>query len=88
MSEPATLAVENGPDKPALRLALAYPDEKDVRFSAGEDAFTARLSEVAEQPDGVTFRLAGTVSSGGNKDRQFDGSYNIESKSGTLNLRS
>lgn len=82
-----TLVITDGPDKPALQFALAYPDRREVHFSTASDAFDARILRMEEQGGGgFTFGLEGTVTSGVHKGRRFTGTYSVEQRSGTLKL--
>jgi hypothetical protein len=55
------LQITDGPDKPGLRWAVAYPDRQEVHFRLEEDAVDARVDRMDEQTDGVTFKLSGQL---------------------------
>jgi hypothetical protein len=88
MSETAiTLVITDGPDKPALQFALAYPERSEVHFALASDALDARILRMEEQGGGgFTFGLEGVVTSGIHKGRPFSGTYSVEQRAGRLTL--
>lgn len=84
MSE--ALQITDGPDKPALRWAVAYPDREEVHFRLEDDAVDARVDHIDEQTDGFTFQLQGRLTTGPYKDRQFEAIYSVEGRTGSLRL--
>jgi hypothetical protein len=76
--------ITNGPDKPALQWALAYPDTHTVHFDVENDAFDAVISRIDEQAGGLSFTLEGRLTSGSCKGSTFEAEYSVESRSGLL----
>jgi hypothetical protein len=81
-----TFEITDGPDKPALQWAVAYPDRQEVHFRLHEDAVDTRIDHIEEQADGFTFKLNGRVTTGPHKDRPFEANYSIEGRTGTLRI--
>lgn len=74
--------ITDGPEKPALQWAVAYPEREQVDFHTTDDAFEARISRIEERGDGFDFELQGTVASGSHKGRELRGRYGVETRSG------
>jgi len=81
-----TFEITDGPDKPALQWAVAYPDRQEVHFRLDKDAIDTRIDHIEEQTDGFTFKLNGRVTTGPHKDRPFEANYSIEGRTGTLRI--
>ena len=58
------LRVIDGPDKPALQWALAYPDREEVHFKLEDDSADASILRMDETADGLSFELEGILTSG------------------------
>lgn len=87
MTDTEALQIVDGPDKPGMQFALAYPDQKDVAFEVAGDTVHARLVEMREiGSGGFDFKLGGVVASGTHKGRRFEASYSVETRSGTLRV--
>ncbi|MGD9802900.1 MAG: hypothetical protein AB7E81_01710 [Hyphomicrobiaceae bacterium] len=80
------LELVDGPDKPALQWALAYPNSESVRFSTSDDSIDAEIRRIDELADGLSFEIYGVIRSGANKDRTFKATYSVEGRSGTLKI--
>ncbi len=80
------LVVTDGPDKPALQWAVAYPEREQVHFKLEGDGIDAQILRMDEQPDGFSFELRGIARSGAMSGRPFRGSYSVESRSGSLSF--
>ncbi len=78
--------ITDGPDKPALQWAVAYPDRQEVHFRLDTDAVDARIDRIEEQADGFSFKLNGRVTTGPHKDRPFEANYSVEGRTGTLRV--
>jgi hypothetical protein len=81
-----TLKIINGPDKPALQWALAYPDREEVHFRLEDDAVDAKIQHLDEQAEGFTFLVKGVLTTGPLKNSAFEGVYSVETRSGTLTV--
>lgn len=81
-----TFEITDGPDKPALQWAVAYPDRQEVHFRLDNDAVDTRIDRIEEQADGFTFKVSGRVTTGRHKDRSFEANYSIEGRTGTLRI--
>jgi hypothetical protein len=80
------LDLVDGPDKPALQWALAYPDSELVEFRTSHDGFDAEIRRIDELSDGFSFDIRGIVRSGQHKGRSFQAMYSVEKRSGTLTV--
>jgi hypothetical protein len=81
------IEILNGPDKPALQWALAYPDKgQRVHFSTEDDAFEATIDRMSERSDGLEFNLVGRIATGPKAGSTFSGSYSVETRRGILHL--
>lgn len=78
--------ITDGPDKPALQWAVAYPDRQEVHFRLEEDAVDAQIDQIEEQSDGFTFKLNGRLTTGPHKDHAFEAIYSVEGRTGTLRV--
>jgi hypothetical protein len=81
-----TLHVIDGPDKPALQWALAYPDREQVHFELENDSVDATIIRIDEMADGFSFELKGVLTSGVYKSLPFRGSYSVDSRSGQITV--
>jgi hypothetical protein len=81
-----TLRVIDGPDKPALQWALAYPDREEVHFKLEDEGVDASILRMNETGDGFSFELEGVLMSGAYKSRPFTGSYSVDSRSGQITV--
>jgi hypothetical protein len=80
------LRVIDGPDKPALQWALAYPDREEVHFKLEDDSVDASILRMNETADGLSFELEGVLTSGVYKSMPFTGSYSVGSRSGQITV--
>lgn len=78
--------VVDGPDKPALQWAIAYPERERVHFRLEGDGIDAQVMRMDERGDGFTFDLEGIVRSGECAGRPFRGTYSVETRSGQLTI--
>lgn len=85
MSE-RTFKITNGPDKPALQWAVAYPDRERVHFGLENDGLDVQVLRMDELSDGFSFKLEGVVASGSMKGASFQAAYSIEDRGGTLSV--
>lgn len=80
------LKIVDGPDKPALRCALAYPDREHVHFILEGDATDATIARIEDQAEGFTFEINGWLTTGVHKGQTFLGIYSVETRSGQIAL--
>jgi hypothetical protein len=79
------LKIVDGPDKPDLQWAVAYPDrDLDIHFRTETDAVDAHIDRVEELGDGTQFGLAGHLTSGQYKGWPFKAVYELGSRSGVI----
>jgi hypothetical protein len=81
-----TLHVIDGPNKPALQWALAYPDREEVHFKLEDDSVDATILRIDEMADGFSFELQGVLMSGVYKSLPFRATYSVESRSGLITV--
>lgn len=86
MHEQQTVKIVDGPDKPALQWAVAYPDREKVHFRLERDGIDAQVYRMDELPDGFSFTIRGVVQSGEMQGSTFHGSYSVETRSGMLTI--
>jgi len=79
-----TLQIVEGPNKPALQWALAYPDREQVHFGLEGDAVDAKVHHMNELGEGFTFELSGVLTSGTYKGQPYRGVYSVETRKGSL----
>lgn len=79
-------AIHNGPEKPALLWAIAYPKYEHVTFELDDGPITAQILEMKEYSDGFTFDLKGVVRSGPLAEHAFTGTFDIGSHTGSLTI--
>jgi hypothetical protein len=80
------LKIVDGPDKPALEWALAYPDREQVHFVLDGDAADAAIVRIEEVAEGFTFEINGRLTTGVHKGEAFQGIYSVETRSGSIAL--
>lgn len=80
------LNIIDGPDKPALQIALASPDSARVHFVLEGDAADAQIVRIEEMAEGFTFEIKGRLISGLHKGQPFQGIYSVETRSGSVAL--
>lgn len=81
------MAIVDGPDKPALQWAIAYPDRNQVHFrTRSDDSFDAKILRIDELSDGMSFTLQGILTTGRNKGRRISGVYSVATRTGSLTL--
>lgn len=80
------LKIVNGPDKPALQSALAYPGSEQVHFVLEGDATDAEIVRIEEVAEGITFEINGRLTTGTYKGQPFQGIYSVETRSGSIAL--
>ncbi len=86
MSEERVIVVY-GPDKPALQWALLYPEKgQSVTFKIPDDVVEAQIAEMTETGNGFDFGLRGMFCTGRLSNRNFRGTYSVESRTGLLTL--
>jgi hypothetical protein len=81
-----TLRVIDGPDKPALQWALAYPEREEVHFKLEDDSVDASILRMDEMADGLSFALEGVLTSGIYKSLPFRAFYSVDSRSGQIEV--
>jgi len=79
-----TVKIIDGPDKPALQWALAYPDREQVHFKLENDGIDAQILLMEELGEGFNFALQGVIKSGPMKGTPFRGTYSVETRGGSL----
>lgn len=79
------LRITEGPTKPDLEWAVAYPDRHiHIHFGLVRDAVDAHLDTMEEQSDGTTFVLTGRLASGEYKGWPFRAQYDLTERAGIL----
>jgi hypothetical protein len=79
------LRIKEGPTKPDLQWAVAYPDRHlHVHFDTLSDAVDAHLDTMEEQGDGTRFVLTGHLTSGQYKGWPFRALYDLTERAGIL----
>lgn len=75
------LIITDGPLKPDMQWALAYP-EKDlhVHFETDSDPVDVHLDRIEELGDGTSFGLTGHVVSSRHKDKRFKAVYHLSER--------
>lgn len=81
---PLQMDVVDGPDKPSLQWAVAYPERELVHFRLKDDGFDAQVEIMEEVGNGLSFRVQGIIRSGDYSGRPFRGVYSVEDRAGTL----
>ncbi len=81
-----SLTIVDGPDKPALQWAVAYPEREKVHFRLEGDGIDAQILRMDELSDGFSFAIDGIVRSGDRTGAAFHASYSIETRSGSLSI--
>jgi hypothetical protein len=82
------LKIVDGPDKPDLQRAVAYPErDLHIHFRTHDDAVDARIERMEELGDGTLFGLAGHLTSGLYKGWPFNAVYEIGNRSGLIRAR-
>lgn len=82
------LKIVDGPDKPDLQWAVAYPDrDLHIHFRTEGDAVDAHIERIEELGDGTRFGLAGHLTSGLYKGWPFKAVYELGSRSGVIKAR-
>ena len=76
----------NGPDKPGLQWAVAYPDKQQVLFELPDGPVHAQILHMNERSDGLTFDLQGVLKSGKYDGCRFTGTFEFGSRSGELSI--
>lgn len=82
-----TMTIIDGPDKPALQWALAYPDREQVHFKLENDGIDAQILRMDELGEGFSFALQGVIRSGPMQGTRFEGTYSVESRAGSLSIQ-
>jgi len=80
------LTIIDGPDKPALQWALAYPDREQVHFKLENDGIDAQILKIEELGEGFNFALQGVIRSGPLNGARFEGTYSVEARAGSLSI--
>ena len=79
------LAIVDGPAKPDLQWAIAYPERHlHIHFDTGGDAVDAHLDEMQEMGDGTRFALKGHLTSGLYQGWPFKAVYDLATRSGVI----
>ena len=79
------LRIKEGPTKPDLQWAVAYPDRHiHIHFDTPGDAVDAHVDTMEEQSDGTTFLLMGHLVSGHYKGWPFRAQYDLTERAGIL----
>jgi|RhiMethySRZTD1v2_1073278.scaffolds.fasta_scaffold1853843_2 hypothetical protein len=82
------LKIVDGPDKPDLQWAVAYPDRHlHIHFRTEGDAVDAHIDRIEEFGDGTQLGLAGHLTSGLYKGWPFKAVYELGSRSGVIKAR-
>lgn len=82
----ADARIIDGPDKPALQWALAYPDREQVHFKIENDGLDAQILKMEELGEGLSFAIDGVIKSGANQGTQFRAIYSVETRGGTITI--
>jgi hypothetical protein len=87
MTNPILESVD-GPDKPALQWAVAYPDRGvTVHFSTEDEVVDAQIEEMSELEDGLSFNLRGFVKSGAYSGQPFSATFSVATRSGAIEIQ-
>jgi hypothetical protein len=79
------LRIVDGPQKPDLQWAVAYPDRHlHIHFETFNDAVDAHLDRLEEMGNGTQFGLRGHLVSGLYKGWPFKGVYDLETRTGII----
>lgn len=82
------LKIVDGPAKPDLQWAVAYPERHlHVHFDTAQEGVDVHLDEMNELGDGTQFALKGHLTSGLYKGWPFKAVYDIGTRSGVLKAR-
>jgi hypothetical protein len=82
------LRIINGPTKPDLQWAVAYPERHlHVHFDGHRDSVDAHIDTIEELGDGTQFALQGHLTSGLYKGWPFRCVYDLSTRSGVLRTR-
>jgi hypothetical protein len=82
------LRIKDGPTKPDLLWAVAYPDRHiHVHFDSERDAVAAHVDTMEELRDGTQFMLKGHLTSGQFKGWPFRAVYDLGDRTGVLHAR-
>lgn len=81
------MTITDGPDKPALQWAVAYPDREQVHFKLENDGVDAQILQMDELGEGLSFALLGVIRSGSHNGRRFEGAYSVENRTGHLTIQ-
>lgn len=81
-----SVTIVDGPDKPALQWALAYPDREQVHFKLENDGIDAQILKMEELGEGFNFALQGVIRSGAFNGARFEGTYSVEARAGSLTI--
>jgi hypothetical protein len=77
------LMIIDGPIKPDLQWAVAYPDKHlHIHFETEGDAVDVHLDRMEELGDGTSFGLVGHVVSGEHKSKPFQAVYHLSERAG------
>jgi len=75
------LTIIDGPPKPDLQWAVAYPDKHlHVHFETESDPVDVHLDRMEELADGTSFGLTGHVVSTKYKGRRFKAAYHLSDR--------
>lgn len=84
---PQTFELTDGPDKPALQWAVAYPERERVQLRGPGEVFDAEVRSMEETGGGgMGFRLLGLIRSGRFDGRPFEAAYDLGTRSGILDI--
>lgn len=83
----ATFEIISGPDKPEMLWSLQYPNRgQSVQFKAPDASIEAVITRMDELPDGLSFFIVGTVSSGDYQGKLLSGTYNFGDRRGQFSV--
>jgi len=72
------LTIIDGPRKPDLQWAVAYPEKHlHIHFETEEDPVDVHLDRMEELADGMSFGLSGHVVSSNHKSKAFRAVYHL-----------
>ena len=81
------IKITDGPAKPDLQWAVSYPEKHlHIHFATDADPLIVHLDQMQEIADGTEFELKGHIVSEPYKNKKFTALYDLESKTGVLEV--
>ena len=83
---PTELNIKDGPTKPDLELVLDSERRLHLSFATDGEPIVVHLDKMKEIADGTEFELKGHVVSEPHKDKAFTALYDVETRTGTIQM--